>query len=186
MMRSWWILIFSWLCTWSLEGHAYPLGKIANLKCEAYKYEDSEYSLSPLNPQAQVVGGIELPANKQVLYRGTYESNPQFGLDTALRGLFYEDYWYLGSPLFWGITEILKKNWSMDRAFLPSGGLPFKISDYLESRNILKDAQTLLDCSPKNGFSPEMAGRLAADLMNKSFKRTQKDRLQNDFFNIEN
>jgi hypothetical protein len=165
---------------------AAPTGAPAGFSCPQYKFDTKEFSLSDLNPAAQTISGVALPATNQVLYRGAYEANGQFDFSLALRGLFKEQHWYVGSPLFWGITQVLKKSWGLNNDFLPSGGLPLKMREYFSSRGILDDVETLLHCAPDKGYSAQTANALAADLMNKAFRRTDTSALQENFFNILN
>jgi hypothetical protein len=152
--------------------------------CPNYQFSPKDVSLHFLNPPARVVRGVSLPGNGETLFRGATESNQQFDAPKAVRAMLGEPGWVLGSPLFWGITEILKGQWTLERPFLPDGGLPLKLGKYLELRKILDDVETLLQCRGNQFYSATEANDLAKDLTTKSFERAEKEELENRYLNL--
>lgn len=158
-----------------------------SLNCKGFSQEKSaEFSLSKFNPPSKTLGGVSFPGHGKTLFRGAYEANPQFDLEKVIRALFREDDWFMGSPMFWGTTQVLMKRKGMNDPFLPSGGLPLRMKDYFEVRKIFREVSALLSCAPQDGYSEITASYLAADLMNKVFSRMSSDRLQNTYFNMAN
>lgn len=140
-----------------------------NIKCDDFRPPAQIASLSKLNPSPQVVGPLSLPTHQNTLFRGAYSSNPQFSFAKVLRGLLGERNWYIGSPMFWGITQVLTQQKSLDSTFIPSGGLPLTMKDYFEARSILTDVEALLKCSEGKAYSTGQAEILASQLMDKYF-----------------
>jgi hypothetical protein len=112
------------------------------------------------------------------------ESNPQFGLENALRGLFLEKNFYIGSPMFWGIKTVLTGQKSMTDSFIPSGGLPLSMREYFKARHIDDDIQTLMECNKGQAYSDSDAEMLAADLVNRWLGGLSLGELDHYYFNI--
>jgi|GEM_PF-2667567 hypothetical protein len=176
-------LAIAFTASWSW---AAPGSSPAGFNCPQYRFEKREFSFAGLNPAAENYNSIALPATGQTLYRGAYEANGQFDFAISMRGLFNEANWFVGSPLHWGLSQVLKKAWDINAPFLPNGGLPYTLSAYFQSRGILGDVQTLMSCAPAKGYSQTAANILAADLMNKAFAAMGKDNFENNFLNISN
>jgi hypothetical protein len=156
----------------------------ATPSCPGYRSEKTEFSFKNINPAPEQINGLNFPGNHNVLYRGAYETNPQFNLEKALQGIFFQKNLYVGSPIFWGMTQVLTGQWTLDHTFLPTGGLPLTMREYFEARRILKDIEFLLDCSPTKTYPADEADTLAADLMNKTFNRMSRDEVETRYFNI--
>lgn len=151
--------------------------------CPAYSFA-REASLSIFNPPAKVENGVALPGTKQTLFRGVYEANPQFDYRSVILGLFGQDNWVLGSPMHWGITEVLTGARGHHNSFLPSGGLPLTMGDYFDARSIKDDIDLLISCKRSKPYSKAQANFLAKDLMNKSFAHMKRADLEKTYFNI--
>lgn len=148
--------------------------------------QSDEYTLRGFNPAVHELSpGISLPGNfnQRVLYRGIYHSNRQFDFSKVLAGLFGENGWYIGSPMFWGITQVLTGDKSLDHDFLPSGNLPLKMREYFEIRQILKPIEELLNCKAPQHYKIQEAEALAAVLMNKVFFHFSKN-IEKTYLNI--
>jgi hypothetical protein len=143
------------------------ISQAAYKDCSAYKLGTKKASLAHLNPSPSQVSGIDFPSHQNTLFRGAYASNPQFDFSKVLQALLGEKQWYVGSPMFWGITEVLTLKRTHDSEFLPTGGLPLTMGEYFSFRNIKDDIDTLLKCRPGKGFKVDEAEFLAADLMDK-------------------
>lgn len=154
------------------------------LSCPQYQFESSEFSFKSFNPRAENILNIDFPGNSHPLYRGAYESNPQFSFEKALSGLFMEKNWHIGSPMFFGITQVLNGSWTLDHTFFPSGNLPYKMRDYFEARDILDDIEFLLACQRGKAYSQVEAEIFASDLMNKTFSRMSRGQIEARYFNI--
>lgn len=152
----------------TIAAHADLAQQINALGCSSYKPDGREYKLSLLNASAGTDAGLSYPSNTQTLFRGAYASNTQFDLDVSLRALFNQRNFYIGSPMFFGIHQILTGKWTLETPFFPNTHFPFKMYKYLSVRGILDDVNELLKCRPKF-YSDEEANLLSADLMNKYY-----------------
>ena len=150
--------------------------------CPQYVPSPGVASLSNLNPPAHQYGGISYPSQQQTLFRGAMEGNATFSLEKVLQGIFKERSWYIGSPLFFGITQVLTGQWDLNHTFFPSGGLPLQMRDYFRARKILSDIETLLRC--QDSYSAAEANDLAADLSNKVFQRMDGRKIEQTFFDM--
>lgn len=176
----------------AVAGPALAVDVPASVKCDEFKPESREYLLSRHNPSPpntgyEDVGGIriQLPAQTQTLFRGIVDSNQQFNIEKVLAGIFKEKDWYLGSPMFWGIQNILMGRKSLSESFIPVGGLPLAMDAYLNKRGLLDDVRTLLQCRRGGTYSLSEAEHLSAILMNKFFFQKSSD-LNEWYFNINN
>lgn len=179
-------LVLIFFAALPLAASAGSLEILDSVNCPAYQVETREYEVSRLNPPAQTINGVAFPGNTQVLFRGTLDSNGQFDLEKSLRGLMNEPNWFVGSPLFFGISQVLTGQWTLESSFFPSGGLPLRMRDYFQIRGIAADIETLLSCRAPGKYTRAEAESLASNLMNKVFWNSSSDRIQSDYFNIAN
>lgn len=160
-----------------------PAGSERTTPCPGYKKETSVYPLGSHNPAAKNFDGLTLPATGKTLYRGIYLSNGQYSLEKILRGLVGEKV-VVGSPMHWGITDVLRGNKTLKDTLLPGTSLVLPLETYFEDRNILADVQSLLDCAAGEPFSEALSDEYANDLMEKSFKRRSDSDNDKYFFNL--
>lgn len=171
----------------TVAGHAVGQTTVPpTVHCPAFRSATDEYKLSRFNPPEQTISNIDFPGNRVTLFRGAYESNPQFSLEKILRGLFDEDGWYIGSPMFWGITQVLQGKMTLKSKFLPKGGLPLTMREYFSVRGILDDVETLLDCRRGSVYDAKESDQLAANLMNKVFDSLPANRIEHLYFDLKN
>lgn len=163
---------------------ALPLSAFAHPACPKYEFSKKEYSFDSMNPAPDVVDGVRFPGTSRVLYRGIYEVNPQYDVFSALQAMFRQKNWYVGSPIFYGITQVLTGAWNLDHTLFPTGNLPLKMRQYLEARKILADVEKVLACTKENPMDLGTAQLFAADLMNKTFFRMTPAEVQAQYFNI--
>jgi len=152
--------------------------------CPEYSWSHKEFSFASFNPPPNSFEGISFPGNDQVLYRGIYDSNAQFNLEKILEGLFGEKNWHIGSPIFFGLTQVIRNIWDIDHPLFPSGQLPLPMRDYAHSRRILPDLLVLQKCFSNVHLSFEDASVYAADLMNKVFERMNRIEIESRYFNL--
>lgn len=178
------LFAISIFCTASVHAQTSSVQQALQKNCPQYQFQNKEYSLAYFNPAKKTVYNVTLPAHDSTLFRGTTEDNQQFSLESVVLGIFGQRNWHLGSPLFWGLTDVLMGQRNVNAAFLPNGGLPYSMLKYAELRSIDSDLNTLLSC--KTSYTREEANILAQDLLNKSFSRMDPKALQYNFFNMKN
>lgn len=161
-----------------------PLFAQAHPACPKYEFSKKEFSFESFNPTPDVVDGVRFPGTSRTLYRGIYEINPQFDVFSSLQAMFREKNWHVGSPIFYGITQVLTGVWNLEHTLFPTGGLPLKMRQYFEVRKILPDVEQILNCAKENPLDIRTAQVFAADLMNKVFFRMTSSEIQARYFNI--
>jgi hypothetical protein len=153
-------------------------------ECPQYNFSSGDATLSAYNPPPQVLRQVPLPGNTQILYRGAYEDNAQFDSTKVIKGLLGETGWVVGSPMFFGISQVLKGAKTLDDPFLPKGQLDLKIKRYLEARDIRDDVELLLQCRSPKFYSELEAAELAKDLSTKTFERMRPDKVEKNYLNL--
>lgn len=153
--------------------------------CPAYTSTTKEASLNSLNPPAKVESGVTLPGSGQTLFRGIYDSNPQFSYQTVISGLFGQDNWVMGSPMHWGITLVLTGSRTTYDLF-GLRGIPHNMWEYYKARGIHTDIQTLLGCVKPKFYNSDQSNYLAKELMNKYFSSLSVSDISERYLNIVN
>ncbi len=131
----------------------------------------AEYSFSPMNGPPRTIDGVAHPLHRGVLFRGISDRNTSYDAALATAAMLGKPGVYVGSPMFFKITEVLKRRQKLNSPLFEGGDLPFATSDYLANRMILDDVNYLLRCNEGGPYQDPLASRLAAELMNRYFRK---------------
>ncbi|HWU42285.1 MAG TPA: hypothetical protein VN132_02565, partial [Bdellovibrio sp.] len=140
-------------------------------------------SLNDFNPAPAVVLNVPLPGTQKVLFRGIRPENLQFDDVTVIKTLLGKQF-YLPSPMMWGIEMLFTKERTLDGVFIPQGGLPLSMSEYLKSRGLLRDVEILLECHQQTPFSELEISIIGKSLMNRYYANISKSDVDARYLNI--
>lgn len=178
------VLLLLFLVASAAPAHADRAADIRALGCAGYEPATTEVSFAASNGAPQVINGVSFPAHEETLFRGAYESNRQFDLTMVVRGIFRENNWYVGSPMFFLAHEILMGRRTLNGDFFPSGQLPHRAHEYFAARGSLAPLKTLLACRAPGFYTDGEANLLAADLMNKGLGSFSREQLEEKYFDM--
>ncbi len=129
------------------------------IQCPDYVFEKSPYGFSSLNPSPRVFEDFLLPRDYRTLYRSDLKDTSHYGITLAVSAMLGEPSAHVGSHQYSDLKKILQGESQLDQS-------PY-LAEY-QGGGIEAVLRSLAQCGP---FSPRGASELAADLMDKKWRK---------------